>query len=30
VRTLTREVRATYSDRGGHDEGIHALLDARA
>ena len=30
VRTLTREVRSTYSDRGDHDEGIHALLDARA
>jgi hypothetical protein len=30
VRTLTREVRMTYSDRGDHDEGIHALLDARA
>jgi hypothetical protein len=30
VRTLTREVRTTYSERGDHDEGIHALLDARA
>jgi FlgN protein len=30
VRTLTREVRTTYSDRGDHDEGVHALLDARA
>ena len=30
VRTLTREVKSTYSDRGDHDEGIHALLDARA
>jgi flagellar biosynthesis/type III secretory pathway chaperone len=30
VRTLTREVRKTYSERGDHDEGIHALLDARA
>jgi hypothetical protein len=30
VRTLTRETRVTYSRRGGHDEGVHALLDARA
>jgi FlgN protein len=30
VRTLTRETRVTYHDRGGHDEGVHAMLDARA
>jgi hypothetical protein len=30
VRTLARETRVTYSDRGGHDEGARALLDARA
>jgi hypothetical protein len=30
VRTLARETRTTYSDRGGHEAGSHALLDARA
>jgi hypothetical protein len=30
VRSLTREVRSTYSERGDHEQGVHALLDARA